>query len=560
MGNNSSSNDSPIDESISPSIDQEHISKLKSFFHKAHPNGFLTKAEFLRENMQLHPNTNEEFWETLFHALDRDDSGALDLREYLIAYSIVSRMNIKDERLKFWFQLIDQDSSGKLTLDECEFLFATLIEMSDLLKNDSSNEITTSSDDEISEVTQYSFSESRLEDSEHFLGKRTKSKEINNDKSSPDILQETTTIEVNLRNDGDTDEDAILSEKSSSVDEQIVSNLIIEIFNRMDANGDGYVTFNEFQNAVENDEILRRLLFVEISVDKLSHLHQSAYVQPQNFKMQVAGHGSERVTKPKKSFLKIKSNKKEGIKKIDNNIWKPLDNTEYEFYEYLYHPSRESDPIISKLKEFVPKYFGRSFIEFNEKQIVYYIVLEDLLLNFNKIPCVADLKIGNRGYDSKAGLKKRVQQIGFCKLSTSRTLGFRFCGYKSFDIVKNEERSLTKRDGGLLSTSGVEQHLRLFIDNGKIKRYDVYEKVLIKLEEIQDWFKNQKRFQFYSSSLLIAYDGASKDSEVVVRMVDFAHTDIDEKEKIFDKSYLFGLKKLIKLLKEIVKEKNLNVS
>jgi len=51
--------------------------------------------------------------------------------------------------------------------------------------------------------------------------------------------------------------------------------------------------------------------------------------------------------------------------------------------------------------------------------------------------------------------------------------------------------------------------LAAFLDNGDGKiRFDVIPHWLPKLHAIRDWFENQTSFNFYSSSILLIYDGA----------------------------------------------------
>eukprot|EP00005_Dracoamoeba_jomungandri_P001168 CAMPEP_0174259474 /NCGR_PEP_ID=MMETSP0439-20130205/8290_1 /TAXON_ID=0 /ORGANISM="Stereomyxa ramosa, Strain Chinc5" /LENGTH=818 /DNA_ID=CAMNT_0015343371 /DNA_START=37 /DNA_END=2493 /DNA_ORIENTATION=- len=278
------------------------------------------------------------------------------------------------------------------------------------------------------------------------------------------------------------------------------------------------------------------------------------------FGNQVAGH------KEKSSMLKD-----------GNAILKPLSDHEFEFYEQI----KKQEPQYFHL--FLPKYYGcRSVInEFGE--INHYIVLEDLTCSMGG-PCICDLKIGFRGHDDKASTKKVLQQKALCNLTTSSTLGFRMCGMKVWrrdgaDIVRD------KKWGSRLRDNTMRGALIEFLNDGNGNyRFDVIPYWLEKLYKIQEWFEEQTEFNFYSSSILLLYDGSvpfveewtddlkelyisdtpySNEKEetrkkfVDVRMVDFAHvTSFPPESDALDTNYLEGLKIVIKLLKEMEENKD----
>ncbi len=82
-----------------------------------------------------------------------------------------------------------------------------------------------------------------------------------------------------------------------------------------------------------------------------------------------------------------------------------------------------------------------------------------------------------------------------------------------------------------------------------------------KLEEIKNWFNFQNVFNFYSSSLLIAYDfdiendndAEKDDNSVRINMIDFTHVIIKSKssDNDIDQNYIFGLNSLINYIKQI---------
>jgi len=74
------------------------------------------------------------------------------------------------------------------------------------------------------------------------------------------------------------------------------------------------------------------------------------------------------------------------------------------------------------------------------------------------------------------------------------------------------------------------------------------------LYQIRDYFKKkQTDFKFYGSSILFVYDGAIAEPKVLVKMVDFAHTN-HVKDEGKDESYLTGLEHVISFFETLVKE------
>lgn len=147
-----------------------------------------------------------------------------------------------------------------------------------------------------------------------------------------------------------------------------------------------------------------------------------------------------------------------------------------------------------------------------------------------------------------------------------------------------------------LCEEGFKEELITFLHNGQQFRTELIEPLLYKLRKLHKVIEKQHSFRFYSSSLLLMYEGhvdsndevsnkvkeqengrskqehLSRNSsssslnkngqcpshrcKVDVRMIDFAHTTHsgfsgDRTRTGPDTGYLFGLKNLIRLLEEI---------
>ena len=102
--------------------------------------------------------------------------------------------------------------------------------------------------------------------------------------------------------------------------------------------------------------------------------------------------------------------------------------------------------------------------------------------------------------------------------------------------------------------------------------------ILKQCKAIESWFREQRRFQLFSSSILFVYEGEARTTEngkhvddlegysncflsknpcilnvpqVTVRLVDFAHTYIGSYPEP-DTNYLYGLEKLIQCFEELL--------
>lgn len=153
---------------------------------------------------------------------------------------------------------------------------------------------------------------------------------------------------------------------------------------------------------------------------------------------------------------------------------------------------------------------------------------------------------------------------------------------------------MNKYHGRKLSVQGFKEALYQFFHNGKNLRRELIDPVIKKLTDLKMVLEKQESYRFYSSSLLIIYDGKElpevpmdSDSEdlgdlseessdesagayaykpssnkhtasnVDVRMIDFAHTTCKfyREDSVvhegLDTGYIFGLQNLIAIIKEI---------
>jgi len=173
--------------------------------------------------------------------------------------------------------------------------------------------------------------------------------------------------------------------------------------------------------------------------------------------------------------------------------------------------------------------------------------LEDLTHGMIQ-PCIMDLKMGRNTWEPTAPAKKRIEQATLDKISTSMVLGFRICGMRAWQLEKKEYIIRDKPWGMAIKAVQMEGALRSFFNNGKSFRSDLVIEILPQLYSFLEWFKAQRIFRFFGSSILFVYDGATLDKPIIrVKMVDFAHT-VRIRDGGKDDSYKFGLVTLIDLL------------
>ena len=104
----------------------------------------------------------------------------------------------------------------------------------------------------------------------------------------------------------------------------------------------------------------------------------------------------------------------------------------------------------------------------------------------------------------------------------------------------------------------------MFVQTENPAKADIIPLLIDKLEKLLSVVKRLDTFRFYTSSLLIVYEGnvdrfdAKKDSHLVdIRMIDFAHSThrlmaVDNADNSGpDCGYIFGLNNLIALLRDI---------
>ncbi|GAB1608478.1 inositol polyphosphate multikinase-like [Argonauta hians] len=290
---------------------------------------------------------------------------------------------------------------------------------------------------------------------------------------------------------------------------------------------------------------------------------------------QIAGHLMQTMQKNAIAFLK--PNKETLLKLMQ---LPPRGQCELKFYQTLFDDQAGSDSVLKRLREFLPKFYGTWKLDIFPDET--YIHLEDLTIWFNK-PCIADIKIGSQTYSPNATYEKI--QYEKVKSQFSKLIGFKM-GFRVYRPSTDTfyfacRKTLLQMDQFRMLREGIGEYFNL----SESLRKDAIFAILLELMDIKAWFESQRKYAFYSSSLLCIYEGIRPCNEhllavsnhlsknnngssttsiedflsnthvrhacVKVKMIDFGHV-FTTCER--DDNYISGLDNLINYLKILLLE------
>jgi len=200
------------------------------------------------------------------------------------------------------------------------------------------------------------------------------------------------------------------------------------------------------------------------------------------------------------------------------------------------------------------------------------LVMEDLVACFT-YPCIIDIKVGIRHYDDDASPEKRDRHIRKAAATTSATVGIRVTGSQ---VYKADRGTLLFRDkyhGRRLREAQLAGELAHFFHDGTALRSGALVGIIARLRALLKHVEAQQTFNFYSSSILLIYEGAADAAvdgrdggggdgnggappptaaHTDVRMIDFAHTQASR--GTIDAGYALGLRNLVFLLESVYQD------
>ncbi len=113
------------------SFSKSEIQNIFDSFIKNNPDAQLNQNEFIRIYNELRPEPIElldDISVFVFRAFDKDLNGTINFNEFLIAYAMTSRGDLR-KRLEYAFVCYDTDNSGYLDYNELKSVLSGMLDL-----------------------------------------------------------------------------------------------------------------------------------------------------------------------------------------------------------------------------------------------------------------------------------------------------------------------------------------------------------------------------------------------------------------------------------------------
>jgi len=216
-------------------------------------------------------------------------------------------------------------------------------------------------------------------------------------------------------------------------------------------------------------------------------------------------------------------------------------------------------------REQIPQPGGHSDTsQWNSMNFRRYIVLEDLTGDALR-PCSMDIKMGCRQRSARHSERKRVSMTAKGLRTTTASLGFRICGMQAYCPEDGTSKYHDKYWCQNVKADTMLETIDMFFPKVGGVRTSMLDSILSKLADLRKVILSLPGLRFWSSSLLLGFDGAlllngtpeTFLESIQMRMIDFAHTaNVGGDEP--DREFLCGLENLCVYLEALRHESSPN--